>query len=190
MNIDKSEIMRIIYIKLMRLKTTFYPIYSIMRNPAFDWELPDIRTGLINTYTIDFITTINGIFTSGKYSFEFLKKEESLVEKYTIIKNRISSEYGISKIRNSQICHFTDKVNPSVINKMFVKSPHIIDEIIEFYDMACKKLNIDVSLFGYTRKKWESFHEEVDLFEEIIHSCDDKLIMMNVERNMKKTKKN
>ena len=63
MNIDKSEIMRIIYIKLMRLKTTFYPIYSNMRNPAFDWELPDIRTGLINTYTIDFITTINGIFT-------------------------------------------------------------------------------------------------------------------------------
>ena len=185
-SVDKKDVMRIIYIKFMRLKTTYYPVYSIMRNIYFDYELPDIRTGLINTYTIDFITTINGFFTSGKYSFEFLNKEANLVDEYKAIKSRISKYYGINKIRNLQICHFTDKMNPNDIYSIFGQSQFILDEIISFYDKVCKKLNIDISSFGYADRKWKSFDEEVKLFDEIIHSCDQKLMKINLERNLEK----
>ena len=190
MSIEKKDIMRIIYIKLMRLKTTYYPVYSIMRNIYFDYELPDIRTGLINTYTIDFITTINGFFTSGKYSFEFLNKEANLVAEYKTIKSRISKYYGINKIRNSQICHFTDRMNPNDIYKIFGQSQFILNEIISFYDKVCKELNIDISSFGYAERKWKSFDEEVKLFDEIIHSCDQKLRIINLNRNLEKKKQN
>ena len=183
-----EEIMRIIYIKLIRLKTTFYPIWEIATNINFDNELPDIRTGLINTYTIDFITTINGLFTSGVYSFDFLKNNDDLKQDYAMIKNRINERINIGLIRNKQICHFVEKMNPNDIYKVFKKSHFILEDILLFYDNVCKKICVDVSRFGYKHEKWKSFEEEVDLFREIIHSGDMKLMMMNIERNKKKVK--
>ena len=183
-----EEIMRIIYIKLMRLKTTFYPVWEIARNINFDNELPDIRTGLINTYTIDFITTVNGLFTSGVYSFDFLKNNDELKVDYKNVKNKINQRINVGLIRNKQICHFVEKMNPNDIYLVFSKSNFILEDIISFYDKVCKKLNVDVSKFGYKSEKWESFQEEIDLFREIIHSCDTKLMMINIERNKKKVK--
>jgi len=183
-----DEIMRIIYIKLMRLRTTFYPIWEIATNINFDNELPDIRTGLINTYTIDFITTVNGLFTSGVYSFEFLKNNEDLKQDYKNIKNNINHRVNVGLIRNKQICHFVEKMNPNDIYTVFSKSSFILEDIILFYDSVCKKIGVDVTRFGYKPEKWESFKEEVDLFRKIIHSGDTKLMMINIERNKKKVK--
>ena len=33
---------------------------------------------------------------------------------------------------------------------------------------------------GYSERKWKSFDEEVKLFDEIIHSCDQKLILKGI----------
>ena len=183
-----EEIMRIIYIKLMRLKTTFYPVWEIARNINFDNELPDIRTGLINTYTIDFITTVNGLFTSGVYSFDFLKYNDELKVDYKNVKNKINHRINVGLIRNKQICHFVEKMNPTDIYNVFSNSSFILEDIISFYDKACKQLDVDISKFGYKPEKWKSFQEEIDLFREIIHSGDTKLMMINIERNKKKVR--
>ena len=191
-NESLEEIMRIIYIKLMRLKTTFYPVWEIARNINFENELPDIRTGLINTYTIDFITTVNGLFTSGVYSFDsvFKNDEDYKKLKYLIRNYSIGNEKRVNvfEIRKHQICHFVEKMNQNDIYLVFSKSNYILEDIISFYDKACKKIDVDVSKFAYKPEGWESFTEEIDLFREIIHSCDMKLTMMNFERNKKKIK--
>lgn len=68
------DILDVLYVKLMRLKTANRTCLSFIMSPGIEFRYPDIVYSIKYSFAVDAYTTLNAMITSGKYSFQPLHK--------------------------------------------------------------------------------------------------------------------
>ena len=71
------DILDILYIKLMRLKTAHRTCLSLILSPEIESRYPDIVYSIKYSFAVDAYTTLNAMLTSGTYSFQTLQKHDT-----------------------------------------------------------------------------------------------------------------
>ena len=74
------DIIDILYIKTFRLKNSWDFLSLFIFNGNMENRYPDLTYSLKYSFGIDAYTTINALFSSGKYSFSYIKKADTKFE--------------------------------------------------------------------------------------------------------------
>ena len=138
---DFVDIIDILYIKTLRLMNSWDFLSLFIFNGNMESRYPDLTYSLKYSFGIDAYTTINALFTSGKYTFLTLKKQSSeFEEEYQKAKNALKEVIPrIEQSRDKLFCHFVEKQSEKEINEIVFHFPSVLD-ILEGLTMKAMRL--------------------------------------------------
>ena len=138
------DILDVLYVKLMRLKTAHRTCLSFILSPDIESRYPDIVYSIRYSFAVDAYTTINAMITSGKYSFQPLQKHsEEFSECYRMahaeLKNRMPA---LQDRRNKMFCHCTEKQSEDHINEILLEFESLIRVLMKLHGDAMRIFNV------------------------------------------------
>ena len=142
---DFVDILDILYIKLLRLRSSwdFMSIFVLSGN--MDNQFPDLTYSLKYSFGVDAYTTIDAILSSGKYTFFSLKKmNEEFEKEVQAAKNKIKEIIpSIEWNRDKLFCHFVEKQSEYEINDMVIHFPQVFDILAVLHNKAMGIFKVD-----------------------------------------------
>ena len=168
---DLVDIIDILYIKTFRLKTSWDFLAIFVFNGNMENHYPDLTYSLKYSFGIDAYTTIDALFSSGKYTYFTLKKLNSEFEKeYHKAKDLIKKE--IPKIewnRDKLFCHFVEKQSVHDIDEIVLGFPHVFEILAALETAAMKIFNVDKSeIRVMPEDKYRKLQEEKAEFSHLL----------------------
>ncbi len=168
---DLVDIIDILYIKTFRLKTSWDFLSLFVFNGNMENHYPDLTYSLKYSFGIDAYTTIDALFSSGKYTYYTLKKMNSeFEEEYR--KARAALKEVIPKIewnRDKLFCHFVEKQSEQDINEIVLHFPRIFEIIAALQISAMKIFNVDESeIRVMPEDKYRKLQEEKAEFSHLL----------------------
>lgn len=114
------DILDILYIKLMRLKTAHRTSLSFILSPEIESRYPDIVYSIEYSFAVDAYTTLNAMLTSGKYSFQTLQKlNDAFAENFRKARAELKKMCpSLQDRRNKMFCHCNEKQSEEHVNEM------------------------------------------------------------------------
>lgn len=144
---DLVDIIDILYIKLLRLRTSWDFMSIFVFSGNMECQFPDLTYSLKYSFGIDAYTTIVALFTDGRYTFLYLKKRnDEFKEEYEKAKSSI--EEILPQIiwnRNKLFCHFAEKQSEQKINEIVIHFPKIFDILADLHKNAMSIFSVDES---------------------------------------------
>ena len=135
------DVLDILYVKLMRLKTAHRTCLSFIMSPDIESRYPDVVYSIKYSFAVDAYTTLNAMITSGTYSFQPLQKYSDEFSEYYRAAHRELKKLcpGLQDRRNKLFCHCTEKQSEDHINEMLLQ----FDSLIRvFTKMHCEAMHI------------------------------------------------
>lgn len=134
------DILDVLYVKLMRLKTAHRTCLSFIMLPDIESRYPDIVYSIKYSFAVDAYTTLNAMITSGKYSFQPLQKYndefcECYRASYAELKELCPS---LQERRNKLFCHCTEKQSEDHINEMLLEFDSLIRVFTNLHSEAMR----------------------------------------------------
>ena len=134
------DILDVLYVKLMRLKTAHRTCLSFIMSPDIESRYPDIVYSIKYSFAVDAYTTLNAMITSGKYSFQPLQKYndefcECYRASYAELKELCPS---LQERRNKLFCHCTEKQSEDHINEMLLEFDSLIRVFTNLHSEAMR----------------------------------------------------
>lgn len=165
------NIIDIIYIKTFRLKNSWDFLSLFVFNDNMENRYPDLTYSLKYSFGIDAYTTINALFSSGKYTFYTLKKlDNGFAEKFQMA--RTALKRVIPKIewnRDNLFCHFVEKQSEQEINDIVMGFPEVFDILSALVIEAMKIFNVDESeIRVMPEDKFKKLQEEKAEFSQLL----------------------
>lgn len=138
------DILDVLYVKLMRLKTAHRTCLSFIMSPDIESRYPDIVYSIKYSFAVDAYTTLNAMITSGKYSFQPLQKYndefcECYRASYAKLKELCPS---LQERRNKLFCHCTEKQSEDHINEMLLEFDSLIRVFTNLHSEAMRIFGI------------------------------------------------
>lgn len=141
------DILDILYIKLMRLKTAHCTCLSFIMSPNIKSRYPDIVYSIKYSFAVDAYTTINAMITSGKYSFLTLKKENALFcDKF------VDAQAELKRVcpnrqerRNSMFCHCNEKQSEDHIDEIILNFDSLLQVFTQLHGEAMRIFSVEDS---------------------------------------------
>lgn len=168
---DLVDIIDILYIKTFRLKTSWDFLALFVFNGNMEDHYPDLTYSLKYSFGIDAYTTIDALFSSGKYTYYTLKKLNSEFEE-EYHKAKVSIQKEIPKIewnRDKLFCHFVEKQSVQDIDEIVFGFPHVFDILAALQIEAMRIFNVDKSeIRVMPEDKYRKLQEEKAEFSHLL----------------------
>ena len=134
------DILDILYVKLMRLKTAHRTCLSFIMSPDIKSRYPDIVYSINYSFAVDAYTTLNAMITSGKYSFQPLQKySDEFTKCYKGALGELKKLCPcLQDRRNKLFCHCTEKQSEDHINEMLLKFDSLIQVFTKLHSEAMR----------------------------------------------------
>ena len=165
------DIIDILYIKIFRLKTSwdFTSIFAFDGN--MERRYPDLTYSLKYSFGIDAYTTIDALFSSGKYTFYSLKRQNP--EFGTAFNDaRKALKAVIPQIdwyRDKMFCHFVEKQSEKEIQEMMLRFPRIFEILSGLQMEAMRLFGVDKSeIRVMPEDKYRRLQEEKQNFQFVL----------------------
>ena len=141
------DILDILYVKLMRLKTAHRTCLSFIMSPDIESRYPDIVYSIKYSFAVDAYTTINAMITSGKYSFQPLQKHSDY---FSECYRRSHAELkklcpNLQERRNKMFCHCNEKQSEDYVNEMLLKFDSLLGVLANLHSEAMRIFNVTES---------------------------------------------
>lgn len=138
------DILDVLYIKLMRLKTAHRTCLSFIMSPDIESRYPDIVYSIKYSFAVDAYTTLNAMITSGNYSFQPLQKyNDEFCECYRAFCADLKKQCpALQERRNKLFCHCTEKQSEYHINEMLLEFDSIIRAFTNLHREAMRIFDI------------------------------------------------
>lgn len=141
------DILDILYIKLMRLKTAHRTCLSFILSPEIESRYPDIVYSIKYSFAVDAYTTLNAMLTSGTYSFQTLQKyDDAFVESFR--KARVELKKLNPKLqdrRNKMFCHCNEKQSEDHVNEMLRDFSSLLQVLTRLHSDAMRTFDVSAS---------------------------------------------
>ena len=141
------DILDILYIKLMRLKTAHRTCLSLILSPEIESRYPDIVYSIKYSFAVDAYTTLNAMLTSGTYSFQTLQKHnDAFVESFR--KARVELKKLSPKLqdrRNKMFCHCNEKQSEDHVNEMLRDFSSLLQVLTRLHSDAMRIFDVSAS---------------------------------------------
>ena len=165
------DIIDILYIKTFRLKTSWDFLALFIINGNMENRYPDLTYSLKYSFGIDAYTTIDALFSSGKYTYFTLKKLNSEFEEQ-FRRAKAALKEVIPKIewnRNKLFCHFVEKQSEQEINEIVFNFPRVFDILVGLQIAAMRIFNVDKSeIRVMPEDKYRKLQEEKAEFSHLL----------------------
>lgn len=134
------DILDILYVKLMRLKTAHRTCLSFIMSPGIELRYPDIVYSIKYSFAVDAYTTLNAMITSGKCSFQPLHKHsDELTKRYKMACGELKKLFpSLQDRRNKLFCHCTEKQSGDHVNEMLLEFDSLIQVFITLHSEAMR----------------------------------------------------
>ena len=141
------DILDVLYVKLMRLKTAHRTCLSFMMSPDIESRYPDVVYSIKYSFAVDAYTTINAMITSGKYSFQPLEKHsDEFRECYRISHVELKKLCpNLQERRNKMFCHCNEKQSEDYANEMLLKFDSLLGVLANLHSEAMRIFNVTES---------------------------------------------
>ena len=132
------DILDVLYVKLMRLKTAHRTCLSFIISPDIESRYPDVVYSIKYSFAVDAYTTLNAMITSGKYSFQPLQKHSDEFTKcYKVAYGELKKLCpSLQDRRNKLFCHCTEKQSEDHINEMLLEFDSLIRVFTKLHSEA------------------------------------------------------
>jgi hypothetical protein len=144
---ETVDILDILYIKLMRLKTAHRTCLSFMLSPDIESRYPDIVYSIKYSFSVDAYTTLNAMLTSGTYSFQTLQKyDDAFAESFR--KARAELKKLCPKLqdrRNKMFCHCNEKQSEDHINEILRDFSSLLQVLTRLHRDAMRIFDVSES---------------------------------------------
>lgn len=179
------DIIDILYIKTFRLQNSWDFLSLFVSNDNMENRYPDLTYSLKYSFGIDAYTTINALFSSGKYTFYTLKKlDNGFAEKYQMA--RTALKRVIPKIewnRDKLFCHFVEKQSEQEINEIVMGFPEVFDILSALVIEAMRSFSVDKSeIRVMPEDKYRKLQEEKNDFSQLLMDGLLHNLLRNIER--------
>ncbi len=165
------DIIDVLYIKLFRLKNSWDFMALFVLNGGIESHYPDLTYSLKYSFGIDAYTTIDALFSSGKYTFCTLMKLNSEFNE-ECRKARAAIKKVIPQIewnRDKMFCHFVEKQSEQVINEMVLRFDQVHSIIASLHLAAMEIFNVDESeIRAMPEEKHKKLEEEKQEFSRLL----------------------
>ena len=161
------DILDILYIKLMRLKTSHRTCFSFIMTPDIESRYPDIVYSIKYSFAVDAYTTINAMITSGKYSFQYLQKYS---DDFSRCYRKSHPELNklcpnLQERRNKMFCHCNEKQSEDHVNEMLFKFNSLFEILSNLHSEAMRIFNVTESeIRVMSREKFSKLDAEFTEF--------------------------
>ena len=144
---DLVDILDILYIKLLRLRSSWDFMSIFVFSGNMDSQFPDLTYSLKYSFGIDAYTTIDAILSSGKYTFFSIKKMNGEFEKEFLTAKKKIKEIipSIEWNRDKLFCHFVEKQSEREINDIVIHFPRVFDILVGLHKKAMSIFNVENS---------------------------------------------
>ena len=140
------DIIDILYIKTFRLKNSWDFLSLFIFNGNMENRYPDLTYSLKYSFGIDAYTSINALFSSGKYSIPRIKWN-----------------------RNKLFCHFAEKQSEKEIDEIVLHFPPVFDILADLTMKAMKLFNVNASeIRAIPEEKYRKLQEEKKAFSRLL----------------------
>ena len=138
------DVLDILYVKLMRLKTAHRTCLSFIMSPDIESRYPDIVYSIKYSFAVDAYTTLNAMITSGKYSFQPLQKYSDEFSEYYRAAHRELKKLcpGLQDRRNKLFCHCTEKQSEDHINEILLEFDSLIRVFTKMHSEAMRVFGV------------------------------------------------
>lgn len=168
---DIVDIIDILYIKIMRLKSSydFSSIFTFNGNASNQY--PDLVYSLKYSFAVDAYTSIDALFSSGKYSFDALKKQNVEFKLYfDEAKKKLNYVLpDFTKNRDKLFCHFVEKQSENEVNDICFCFPKIFDLLTELHKHSMECFCVENSeIRAMTEKQYLALQKQQTDFSMLI----------------------
>lgn len=134
------DVLDILYVKLMRLKTAHRTSLSFIMSPDIESRYPDIVYSIKYSFAVDAYTTLNAMITSGKYSFQPLQKySDEFTKCYKVAHGELKKMCpSLQERRNKLFCHCTEKQSEDHINEILLEFDSLLRVFTKMHSEAMR----------------------------------------------------
>lgn len=138
------DVLDILYVKLMRLKTAHRTCLSFIMSPDIESRYPDIVYSIKYSFAVDAYTTLNSMITSGKYSFQPLQKySDEFTKCYKVAHGELKKMCpSLQDRRNKLFCHCTEKQSEDHINEILLEFDSLIRVFTKMHSEAMRVFGV------------------------------------------------
>ncbi len=138
------DVLDILYVKLMRLKTAHRTCLSFIMSPDIESRYPDIVYSIKYSFAVDAYTTLNAMITSGKYSFQPLQKySDEFTKCYKVAHGELKKMCpSLQNRRNKLFCHCTEKQSEDHINEILLEFDSLIRVFTKMHSEAMRVFGV------------------------------------------------
>lgn len=138
------DVLDILYVKLMRLKTAHRTCLSFIMSPDIESRYPDIVYSIKYSFAVDAYTTLNAMITSGKYSFQPLQKySDEFTKCYKVAHGELKKMCpSLQDRRNKLFCHCTEKQSEDHINEILLEFDSLIRVFTKMHSEAMRVFGV------------------------------------------------
>ena len=138
------DVLDILYVKLMRIKTAHRTCLSFIMSPDIESRYPDIVYSIKYSFAVDAYTTLNAMITSGKYSFQPLQKySDEFTKCYKAAHGELKKmRPSLQDRRNKLFCHCTEKQSEDHINEILLEFDSLLRVFTKMHSEAMRIFSV------------------------------------------------
>lgn len=165
------KILRIIYLRMMRLKFGSIWLHALRSSMVLDIECPDMVYCLSWSFVTDAYITIDAVFGTGRQSFRALcDGDREALRSLDDVRYKIEQLLpGFHNVRNNSFAHFNDPQNPDICTLFFKRSEEVMCVVLRFHQWCCDRFDVSPSdIGGYDAGVFEKFYDQVRCFSNFV----------------------